>query len=333
MLLASLLGIAHHAIGDVYIVEVEKPEFDRWMYPYNASVGSRENAPTFSSIGGGYKQFDDRDGQILLGFATGDQVAESQGAGRYDVIEASVEITLSNSGLIFDATQDPWQSYLPDGGIEDADAGRPMELFGAGFRGGFVGWTFAETGPFPFGAVRRERNAYPLSFTQGFGDVDASNNVLDEFNPSAFAIGMAQGIAEGQPMPSETVMHFDIDVSDPDIQCYLRTALDQGLVSFVLSSLHEAQVPGVIGLLQPAFHMKESWLVFYDIADAGQLSMIVDLVESTIPEDLDQNGVVNVEDLLLALSDWGICSCCLSDIDNDGVVGINDLLAIIGAWG
>jgi hypothetical protein len=104
-------------------------------------------------------------------------------------------------------------------------------------------------------------------------------------------------------------------------------------VSFVLSSLHEAQVPGVIGLLQPAFHMKESWLVFYEIANASQLSMIVELVDSTIPEDLDQNGVVNIEDLLFALSDWGICSCCLSDIDSDGEVGINDLLAIIGAWG
>ena len=335
ILITSVLCVVQHAVSEVYTVEIERPEFDRWMYPYNASVGSRENAPTFSSIGGGYEQFDDRDGQILLGFATGSQVAENQGAGRYEVIEASIEITLSNSDLIFDPTSDQWQSYLPEGGVEDADLGRPMELFGAAFRGGFDGWSFGETGSFPFGAVRRERNAYPLSFTSGLGGVDASNNVLDEFDPAPFSVGVAHGIAVGEPMPSETVMHFEIDVDDADIQCYLRNALDQGLVSFVLTSLHQAQQPGVdgtSGILQPAFHMKESWLVYYEIADAAQLSMIVEMSGGAIPEDLDGDGSVGVADILIAIADWGYCDCCSSDIDGDGEVGVSDLLLIIGAW-
>ena len=322
-----------NSFGEVYVVEIEKPEFDRWMYPYNASVGTRENAPTFSSIGGGYEEFDDRDAQILLSFATLDFIDPNLGKNKYDIIEATVEITLSNSDLIFDATSDAWQTYLLDGGESDTDLGRPIELFGAGFRGEFDGWSFGESGPFPFGAVRRERNVYPLSFTPGLGPIDASNNVLDQFDSTPFSVGIAVGIEAGQPMPSETVMRFSIDVNDPDIQCYLRQEMNQGLASFVLSSLHEAQQPGFRGFLQPAFHMKESWLVYYEIAEAAQLYLTVEVLDNSIPEDLDGNGVVNVEDLLIALSDWGVCTCCRSDLDGNGEININDLLAIIGAWG
>ncbi|MDP7009334.1 MAG: hypothetical protein QGI78_07170 [Phycisphaerales bacterium] len=326
-LLCTAIGFA-----EVHVVEIEVPTFDRWMYPFNASVGDRESASTFSSVGSGYEQFDDRDGQILMSFATAGIVETDLGMNRYSVIEATIEITLSNENLIFDATSDPWQTYLPEGGEEDTDLGRPIELFGAAFRGGFDGWTFGETGPFPFGAARRERNVYPLSFTDGIGATDASNNVLDQFDPAPFAVGVAQGIDVGQPMPSETVIRFSVEVHEPDIQCYIRDSLNNGLVSFVLTSLHEAQQPGVRGLLQPAFHMKESWLVYYGIADAAQLSLVVDVSEST-PEDLNGDGVVNVEDLLIALADWGICTCCQSDIDSDGEVNINDLLGIIAAWG
>jgi hypothetical protein len=330
-----LLILTCASAAELYVVDISTPEFDRWMYPYNASVGSRENATTFSSIGGGYDTFDDRDGQVLVSFATADFVPDHQGANRYSIVEASFEITLSSSDLLFDSTSDSWQSYSPENGVEDSDLGRPFELFGAAFRGGFDGWTFGETGPFPFGAVRRERNVYPVSFTPNFGAIDASNNVLDEFDPQPFAVGIAQGISDGEPIPSETVIHFDIDTQDPDIQCYLRHAVDQGLVSLVLTSLHEAQQPGVRetrGLLQPAFHMKESWLVYFELAEAARLSIIVEIVGGAIPEDLDGDGFVNIGDVLTALSDWGYCICCQSDLDGDGEVGINDLLSIIGAW-
>ena len=108
-------------------------------------------------------------------------------------------------------------------------------------------------------------------------------------------------------------------------------------MSFIVTSLHEAQEPGLRndrGLIQPNFHMKESWAVYFGIADAAQLSFTVITDETpSIPEDLDGDGAVGVSDILVALSDWGFCSCCLSDLNADGEVNVSDLLAIIAAWG
>ena len=56
------------------------------------------------------------------------------------------------------------------------------------------------------------------------------------------------------------------------------------------------------------------------------------------PADLDGNGVVNVEDLLMLLGNWGPCvqSCppsCLGDIDGDCAVDVPDLLTLLENWG
>ena len=44
------------------------------------------------------------------------------------------------------------------------------------------------------------------------------------------------------------------------------------------------------------------------------------------------DGVVNIEDLLTVVANWGT-SGTLSDINVNGTVGIDDLLAVVAAWG
>lgn len=51
------------------------------------------------------------------------------------------------------------------------------------------------------------------------------------------------------------------------------------------------------------------------------------------PADLTGDGIVNVTDLLMLLSGWGICAGCPADITGDGLVNVTDLLTLLSAWG
>jgi len=53
------------------------------------------------------------------------------------------------------------------------------------------------------------------------------------------------------------------------------------------------------------------------------------------PSDINQDGVVNVDDLLAVINGWGPCQNppCDSDIDGDGSTNVDDLLQIINNWG
>ncbi len=48
--------------------------------------------------------------------------------------------------------------------------------------------------------------------------------------------------------------------------------------------------------------------------------------------DIDCDGIVGINDLLLLLASWGKCPGCPEDIDGDGVAGITDLLDLLAQW-
>jgi len=49
--------------------------------------------------------------------------------------------------------------------------------------------------------------------------------------------------------------------------------------------------------------------------------------------DLNGDQEVNIDDILVLISNWGTCDGCDSDFNGDGVVAIDDLLVLIEAWG
>ena len=54
--------------------------------------------------------------------------------------------------------------------------------------------------------------------------------------------------------------------------------------------------------------------------------------DPTIEGDVNGDGVVNFDDLIGMLAEWGACSGCSSDIDGNGQVDFNDLLTLLGNW-
>ena len=48
--------------------------------------------------------------------------------------------------------------------------------------------------------------------------------------------------------------------------------------------------------------------------------------------DLNDDGIVNVIDLLQLLAAWGPCPACPEDLNTDGEVSILDLLILLANW-
>ena len=51
--------------------------------------------------------------------------------------------------------------------------------------------------------------------------------------------------------------------------------------------------------------------------------------------DVNGDGVVDVDDVLLLINAWGACGLgqpCPADLDGDGVVGVNDMLIVLANW-
>ncbi len=93
-------------------------------------------------------------------------------------------------------------------------------------------------------------------------------------------------------------------------------------------------IDGIKGIYSFQVHPNGSFSVIGDIYDTG----------GTRPEyiavwpgwriaDLNDDGVVNIDDIFVALGHWGPCGICNADINRDGEVNIDDIFAILGQWG
>lgn len=54
--------------------------------------------------------------------------------------------------------------------------------------------------------------------------------------------------------------------------------------------------------------------------------------EFCCPADIDENGFVDIGDILVIIAAWGPCETCPEDIDDDGVVALSDVLRALATW-
>lgn len=244
-------------------VTINAPTKERWMYPFGSSTSDRPNPSTFGTADGD-ATFDERDAQFLLGFdlsAAG--IPTGLGATSYQINSVVLEMTIQGApddegdptlpSFAYDPTYDGYETYTTE---PDTDTGRPVELYGIGFRNGYTqltltgpnntvpNWSFktAFQPPGPPGGAGM-RSAYALG-SNGTSLVDVSNNlgangVTSGFEVLPMAVGQISGLAPGTLVADGTKMTFSL-VSDPDYLAYIQNALNVGALGLALSSIHEA---------------------------------------------------------------------------------------------
>jgi hypothetical protein len=251
-------------LADDFQLRPDAPTMDRWVYPFGDFQGDRPVAPTFASFD---SRFDTRDGQFLLGWDTGTLVATNAGPKNYLIRRARLTLTITaDQAFVYDPTLDAFQTYATNqpGYVPDADPGRPVELYGAGFRNGFTAATFTETsfyGPInPITSTNISigtRNAFAAMHGPDGTLIDVSNNVGQAnagwtnapFEVRPWAIGQTADAAPGDLVPADAKFTFDVDLSDPLVVGYLQSALSDGRLRLFVSSLSPAEqiTPGGTG--------------------------------------------------------------------------------------
>lgn len=127
----------------------------------------------------------------------------------------------------------------------DADAGKPVEVFGVGYRNGWTAQTFGETTSFG-GVPLFPRRSCPATASTPIFDsngvaTDVSRQVRQPFDVTPMATGTIASVTPGDWVPVGSEVVFNLNVCQPTTQAYLRKNLADGQVRLMVSSLFPAQ--------------------------------------------------------------------------------------------
>lgn len=271
---ALLLGATSVSIAQP--VTIPSPSVDRWNSAVNFTPGYRPTASTFGASG--QAGFEDYFVTHFMIFDSSSVAAAGLGATNYIINSATVTLARDTAtSYVYDPTADSLDAL--NGTIAD-DPGRPIELFGAGFRGGLTSSTYIEGTPAvagtPWGPAGPPftpgaRFAYP---TDGAGGSlrDVSSHIQDSFEVNPFAVGTIDGLAAGDLVSGPGDMFFDLQLT-PDVVTYLQRGLNEGLIGFHAAShaIAGAQTDPTF----PSFLNKES--------GSGSAALILDVTVVPAP--------------------------------------------------
>ncbi len=326
--------MAASASAQPVVANFSAPTLDRWMYPFNSTPGSETSAPSFGAIQ--IAGFDDRDGQFLLGWDTTGVIPAGQALENYRISSARLRLTVSiDMQFKYDPTADSFVTLLDRTDpqfVQDSDPGKPVELFGVGFRNGWSVATFGENSKFGgtplVPPAEGARNVFPARFDDAGVATDISRQVRQRFDVTAMAIGLTNAVTPGQLVPAGTVLTFDVDFCNPTTRSYFQRALAGGKLMLIVSSLEPAQggPDGGTGIpTYPAFHTKENLL---DSAFAPKLEL--DLIVAK-PADFNGDGFITGDDFD-AYTQAFVDGDAAADFNGDCFVTGDDFDAFVAAF-
>ncbi|MBL8760469.1 MAG: hypothetical protein JNL50_04135 [Phycisphaerae bacterium] len=334
VLAASGLGLFLTAAATAQPVSVTYPvpTLDRWMYPFGGQPGRETSIPIFGAIE--IPGFDDRDGQGLFGFTTTAEVPAGLPVARYRVVSARLTLTVSvDNQFQYDPSFDSFRSVLLTSDplyVADTDAGKPVEVFGVGYRNGWTAQTFGEYNTFGGAPIippsEGARNCFSAIFDQNGVATDVSRQVRQRFDVTPMATGQIAAVSPGGWVPVGTKVVFDLDVCEPTSQAYLRKNLADGQVRLMVSSLFPAQggPEGGSGNYS-AYYTKES-----PLANGNTAMLELEAIVSN-GADFNNDGFVNGDDYDLFASFFDAANP-LADFNGDCFVNGDDYDAFAEAF-
>ena len=323
-----------------------QPDLDWLSYVNAIGAGNRAFGPSWIGgleLDGQTNEFvpkgresPSRLGMPLVAFDTSSDVVTGLPPSQYQINSVTLTMTMASATfpsefIFYDDTPDTQAEVLADIQSGSFDSQRPMELYGVGFREGYIGFEFAVPASDPvlldestqiYGASDGGYLAYPISSDATGQPLDVSNsitggfsetapaNTTPPFDPVPWSIGTTS-LSVGDAIPDDTTFTFDVNLAEPGVLDYVQQGLANGEMGFFVSSLTLAAQPGLGIFPYPQWYLKES--------GGGAVNGIPPTLEIdvTISGDFDEDGDVDSFDLAEWQLRYGVDSGADADSDND----------------
>jgi prepilin-type N-terminal cleavage/methylation domain-containing protein/prepilin-type processing-associated H-X9-DG protein len=312
------------------------PHFDKWFYTEITAgneatrqlgptwVGGLELDPATNDFKPRTADNPSRHGMSLVVFNTATQITPDLPLGRYRINSVTFTITnesTTGASILYDDTPDERSELLADFVANQYDSARPIELYGAGLRAGYVGYDFSGSSgdstlmresPHPYSGPNDGYIAYPIVGGEAVGSyVDVSNSITggfsateadastDPFDALPWAIGKTTQ-PPGTVVNDATKFTFELDLDLPGVRYYVQRSIAEGGLGFFVSSVHRAEQEGGGASSYPQWYLREASLFPYDAPDkVPTLTIDYEFLSSSLPGDYDGNHAVEEDDFLL----------------------------------
>lgn len=328
------------ARSEVVSVTFTEPALDRWMYPFNFSAGEETRASLFAAIS--QPGFDDRDGQLLVGFDTAEFIPAGRGRLSYKVLSATLKVYVENDNAFFyDPTPDPLaSSFAPNDPeyVPDADPSKPIEVWPVGYRNGATASSFMEDSGFggtpDVSPAQGARNVFPSLLDHAQVATDVSNQVRTRLPASPIALGRLIGLngelAPGTLVPQGSEVRFTLAGATSANTVYLQNALDTGLVRLLVTTLEPTSGGpggGTGGVTYPRIYTKESAAAALGYAPSLTLEVAV-----TCAADFTGDDLVDDSDFVVFVAAYNELLDARCDLNGDTVTDDSDFVGFASAY-